>query len=91
MSVERAALVYDFVCFLHTRSGRGDDDWLNDTAEQLQAEDALWDSANVRHGDKFDALAQAARDEIEAGATLPMCDEHGEFYNLRQLYQPGLV
>ncbi len=55
------------------------DDWLNDSEEQLQAEDALWDVAYARHGDKFAALAQAARDEIAAGATRPMFDEHGEF------------
>ncbi len=70
---------------------RTDDDWLNDTEEQMQAEDALWDAAYARHRDKFDALGQAAQAEIEAGATRPMFDEHGEFYNLRQLDQPGLV
>lgn len=52
-----------------------DDDWLNDSAEQLQAEDALWGAANARHGDRFAVLAQAAREEIAAGATRPMFDE----------------
>jgi hypothetical protein len=79
MSVERAAQVYDFACFLQTRSGRDDDDWLNDSEEQMQAEDTLWDAASARHSDKFAALAQAARAEIEAGPTRPMFDEHGEF------------
>jgi len=79
MSIERAAQVYDFVCFLQTRPvDRGDDDWLNDTEEQMQAEDALWDAAYARHGDKFDALAKAAQAEIDAGETQPMFDEHGE-------------
>jgi hypothetical protein len=79
MSVARAAQVYDFACFLQTRSGRDDDDWLNDSEEQMQAEDVLWDAASARHSDKFAALAQAARAEIEAGTTRPMFDEHGEF------------
>jgi flagellum-specific peptidoglycan hydrolase FlgJ len=79
MSVQRAAQVYDFACFLQTRPERDDDDWLNDSEQQMQAEDALWDEANARHSDKFAALAQAAREEIAAGATQPMFDEHKEF------------
>ena len=85
MSVERAAQVYDFACFLQTWPvhapfvDRGDEDWLNDPEEQMQAEDALWEAACARHGGKFAALADAARAEIEAGATQPMFDEHGEF------------
>ena len=49
------------------------------TEEQMQAEDALWDAAYARHRDEFAALAEAAQAEIEAGATQPMFDEHGEF------------
>jgi hypothetical protein len=84
MSVERAAQVYDFACFLQNRPvhtqlvDRGDDDWLNDTEEQMQAEDALWDAAYARYRDQFAALAEGARAEIEAGSTQPMFDEHGE-------------
>ena len=84
MPVERAVQVYDFAIFLqirppHTRLvDRGDDDWLNDTEEQMLAEDALWDAAYARHRDKFAALAEAARVEIAAGTTQPMFDEHGE-------------
>jgi len=86
MPVERAAQVYDFACFLQTRPvhtrlvDRGDaDDWLNDTEEQMQAEDTLWDATYARHRDEFAALAEAARAEIEAGTTQPMFDGHGEF------------
>ena len=85
MSVERAAQVYDFALFLrvwppHTQLvDLDDDDWLSDTEEQMQAEDALWDAAYIRHDGKFDALAEAARAEIKAGTTQPMFDEHGEF------------
>ncbi len=83
MSVERAAQVYDFARFLkvrpaHTQLTEDDDDWLNDTEEQMQAEDALWDAAYVRQGDKFATLRDAARAEIKAGKTQPMFDEHGK-------------
>lgn len=83
MSVERAAQVYDLARFLqarpaHTQLGEHDDDWLNDTEEQIQAEDALWDAAYVRQGDKFATLREAAHAEIEAGTTQPMFDEHGK-------------
>lgn len=94
MSVERAAQVYDFACFLRTRPmhtqlvDRDDDDWLNDTEEQMQAEDALWDAAYARHRDEFTALAEAARAEIEDGATQPMFDEHGEFVTDELTYHP---
>jgi hypothetical protein len=94
MSVERAAQVYDFACFLQTRpmhtelGDRDDDDWLNDTEEQMQAEDALWDAAYARNRDEFVALAEAARAEIEAGMTQPMFDEHGEFVTDEVAYHP---
>ena len=84
MSVERAAQVYDFARFLQARPAHtqlaehDDDDWLNDTEEQMQTQDALWDAAYVRQGDKFATLREAARAEIEAGTTQPMFDEHGE-------------
>jgi hypothetical protein len=84
MPVERAAQVYDFVRFLQIRSAHtqpidhADDDWLNDTEEQMQAEDALWDAANVHQDEKFIALRETARAEIKAGTTQPMFDEHGQ-------------
>jgi len=56
-----------------------DDNWLNDTEEQLQAEDALWEATYARHRDQFAALAEATQAEIAAGVTQPMFDEHGKF------------
>ena len=88
MPTSQAAQVYDFACFLQTRPVHtalarvehdDDDDWLNDTEEQMQAEDALWDAAYSRHHNQFDALAEAALAEISAGTTQPMFDEQGEF------------
>jgi len=73
MPVERAAQVYDFARFLQTQ----DDDWLNDTEEQLQAEDAEWQATFARQHEKFSGLAQAARAEIASGATQPLFDERG--------------
>ena len=55
-----------------------DDDWLNDTEEQMQAEDALWDATVARQAEKFAALRKAAYVEIKAGATQPMFDERGK-------------
>jgi len=79
MPTSQAAQVYDFVCFLQTRPVHtpfvdhehddDDDDWLNDSEEQMQAEDALWEAAYSRHHDQFEALAEAALAEIEAGTT----------------------
>ena len=54
---------------------RDDDDWLNDTEEQMQAEDALWDATYARRRDKFATLAEAVHAEIEAGTTQPIWGE----------------
>ncbi|MDM8527473.1 hypothetical protein QUF58_04605 [Anaerolineales bacterium HSG24] len=83
MPVELVMQVYDFVCFLqarpaHTLLIEPDTDWLNDTEEQIQTEDALWDAAHTQHRNKFAALAEAARSEIETGATQPMFNEYDE-------------
>ncbi len=84
MPVEHAAQVYDFASFLLVRPVRvkltelDNDDWLNDTEEQMQAEDDLWDAAYVRQNEKFVALRETAHTEIKAGATQPMFDEHGK-------------
>lgn len=82
MSLERAAQVYDFVRFLQSQPAYPppladeDDDWLNDSEEQMQAEDALWEAAQVRHQAQFTALATTARAEIRTGADQPMFDEY---------------
>lgn len=78
MPVERASQVYDFVQFLQARARLApvkeakNDDWLNDTEEQMQTEDEIWNATFARHHDKFAALAETARAEISAGKTLPM-------------------
>jgi hypothetical protein len=84
MPVERASQVYDFVRFLQTHPipapfvDAENDDWLNDTEEQMQAEDALWNATHARHRDKFAALAETARAEIIAGMTQPLFKAEGE-------------
>ncbi len=78
MPVERAMQAYDFACFVRTRSvNRSDAGWLNDTEEQLQGEDALWEATCARQRDEFAILAGAARAEIEAGTTELLFDGDG--------------
>ncbi len=84
LPLDRAVQVYDFARFLQAQSqdsvvvATSDDDWLHDSDEQMEAEDALWDAAFDQHRDHFTALADAARAEIKAGATQPLFDEHGD-------------
>ena len=84
MTAERAAQVYDFARFLQTQPAElpfvdaSDEDWLNDTEEQIQAEDALWNNTEARRRVQFAALEKVARAEIAANTTQPMFDEHGE-------------
>lgn len=84
MPPERAAQVYDFVRFLQYQPSypspitAEEDDWLDDSEEQLQAEDALWAATQVRHRDKFASLIAAARAEIDAGTTEPLFTKNGE-------------
>ena len=83
MPIERAAQVYDFARFLQAQpeggspSAEDPDAWLNDSEEQMQGEDAAWDAVYARHREGLAALRDTARDEIEAGATQPLFDEHG--------------
>jgi hypothetical protein len=71
MSLERAAQVYDFARFLKTQPAGPSpipgvpDAWLNDSEEQMQAEDALWNAAYARHREEFSTLRETARREIE--------------------------
>ncbi|MBI3959269.1 MAG: hypothetical protein HY328_10715 [Chloroflexi bacterium] len=57
---------------------RNDDDWLNDSEEEMLAEDTLWDEMFARNAEMFDALAKAADAEIEMGLTQPMFDADGK-------------
>lgn len=84
MSPERAAQVYDFVRFLQRQPAypspiiSAEDDWLDDSEDQMQAEDVVWEAAQVRHHDKFASLTAAARTEIDAGTTKPLFTKNGE-------------
>ena len=80
---ERAMEVYDFACFLQAKESRppkpqeNADEWLNDTEEQMVAEDAAWEATYRHHQDEFLALRETAQAEIDAHKTRPMFDEHG--------------
>jgi len=81
MPVERAVQVYDCVCFLRIQPvhpqlvDADDDDWLNDTEEQMRVEAASWDATYTRQRDKFAALVQTAHAEIKVGITQPLFDD----------------
>jgi len=76
MPPERAEQVYDFARFMQARKAapspisEDTDDWLNDSEEQMQAEDAEWEAVYNRHEDRFLMLRGTARAEIDAGASL---------------------
>ncbi|MCX6050815.1 MAG: hypothetical protein NT075_37475 [Chloroflexi bacterium] len=92
MPLERAAQVYDSVRFLQSHPAYPpsitdeDDDWLNDSEEQMQAEDELWNAAQARHQDQFAALAAVARTQIdedmhrpvESGKQQPIASLHAD-------------
>jgi hypothetical protein len=83
MPVERAAQVYDFARFL--KSAQADtsspiseeDDWLNDSPEQIAVEDVAWDAAYARNRDKIRAAAKEATEDYRTGKTDELFDEHG--------------
>lgn len=55
-----------------------EDDWLNDSEAQMQAEDAQWLAARDRHQTEFAQLRLRALDEIATGGTMALFDEIGE-------------
>jgi hypothetical protein len=81
---ERAMEVYDFARFLQAQESQPPKpqenaaEWLNDTEEQMAAEDAAWEATYRQHRDEFLALRETAQAEIDARKTRPMFDEHGE-------------
>lgn len=85
LPLREVAQVYEYALALQTQSGaqavaiEEDDDWLNVSEEALLAEDKLWDQFFARNAEMFDALAEAAEEEIRLGLTQPMFDENGEF------------
>lgn len=56
-----------------------DDDWLNDSEEEMLAEDALWDDIFARNVGMFNAFDKEAEIEIEMGLTQPMFGGDGLF------------
>ena len=81
LPAERAAQLYDFARFLLNESGEviGEDTSNEVTETELEAEDAVWDAALARHADEFAKLKAQAREDVEAGKSLPMFDERGEY------------
>ena len=85
MPLREVAQIYEFVVSLQIQSEASvsfaeddEEDWLNDSEDEMLAEDALWDAMFERNAEIFDALAKAADIEIEMGLTQPMFDENGE-------------
>lgn len=83
---EKLADVYDFAEFIKARplTVAEGDEWLYDSEEELQAEDALWQKSRApsfvaESLAECGALRDEALAEIEAGTTKPMFDEAGEF------------
>lgn len=84
LPIERAAQVYDFARFLQTQSPSVENvgvdlAWLDDSEEEMQAEDVKWEGFYRQNRERFMALREAALDEISAGKPQPMFDEGGEF------------
>ncbi len=74
LPADKLAEVYDFARFITER-----DTVVEPSAEELAAEDALWNATFAKHADKFDALAEQARADIEVGKALPMFDDKGRW------------
>jgi len=85
LQLREAVEVYDFALFLQAKSegllpivDETDDDWLNDSEEDMLAEDALWDEMFARNPAVFALLDEETKSEIELGITQPMFDADGE-------------
>ena len=80
---ERAAQAYDFARFLQTQSATpqplpvGEDDWLNDSEAEMQAEDAQWQAIYDQHHPEFLRLRERAASEIASDETQPLFDDRG--------------
>jgi hypothetical protein len=75
MPVERAAQVYDFARFLKSASAdtpspiSEEDDWLNDSPQQIADEDMAWDAAFARNRHKIRTVAKEAIEDYRTGRT----------------------
>ncbi len=83
---DKLAVAYDFIAFIQSRAtAEGEqDDWLNDSEAAMATEDMLWTQAHTpsfvaESEAAYNPLRAAALAEIEAGETLPMFDEAGQF------------
>ncbi len=75
MPLARTMQLYQFARFLQTHPLPTEE-----TFEEIAADEALWDTQfAATSDDKLAALLAAVETEINAGRTLPMFDEHGEF------------
>ena len=81
---ERAMEVYDFARFLQAQEAQppkpqeNADEWLNDTEEQMAAEDACLGGDLQTTPGRVPWLRETAQAEIDARKMRPMFDEHGE-------------
>ncbi|RMG20351.1 MAG: hypothetical protein D6732_28740 [Methanobacteriota archaeon] len=75
----RAIQLYQFALFLKTHPLPAEE-----TYEEIVADEALWEAQFAATDDNRVAeLVAAVEAEIDAGKTLPMFDEHGEFIEHR--------
>ncbi len=75
MPLARTMQLYQFARFLQTHPLP-----IEETFEEIAVDEALWDTQfAATSDDKLAALIAAVETEINAGKTLPMFDEHGEF------------
>lgn len=75
MPLERARQLYEFAVFLKSHPLP-----VEETLEEIAADEALWDSQFAATADgQLAALVASVEAEINAGKALPMFDERGEF------------
>jgi len=75
MPLARTVQLYEFALFLKSHPLPADE-----TFEEIAADEALWDAQfAATDDDRLTALVASVEAEINAGETLPMFDERGEF------------
>ena len=75
MPLARTVQLYEFALFLKSHPLPADE-----TFEEIAADEALWDAQfAATDDDRLAALVASVEVEINAGETLPMFDERGEF------------
>ena len=75
MPLARTVQLYEFALFLKSHPLPAEE-----TFEEIAADEALWDTQFATTADdKLAVLVASVEAEINAGKTLPMFDERGEF------------